>query len=112
MKTLLFWGFLLYNHEMSAINSISYAKAFWLVHHTALSFQQIAHYCDLLTIEVQAIADGASKMTSSGYNLVELGELSKEDIARCEADPAERLPKEEKPVKARRNVARAKKEAD
>lgn len=34
------------------------ATAVWLVENTALTFQQIADFCGLHELEVQAIADG------------------------------------------------------
>ena len=34
------------------------ATAVWLVEHTALTFDQIADFCGLHPLEVQAIADG------------------------------------------------------
>lgn len=84
------------------MNSIRYSKAYWLVQNTTLSFEQIADYCSLHILEVQAIADGVSKMCVSGYDLVEMGEISKAEIARCEADHTAVLVPIEKPVKKTR----------
>jgi len=34
------------------------ATAVWLIENTALSFEQVADFCQLHSLEVQAIADG------------------------------------------------------
>ncbi len=67
------------------------ATAVWLVENTALTFEQIADYCGLHVLEVQAIADDEVALGMLGRDPVLAGELTKEEIARCAADPAERL---------------------
>src|SRR5580704_4826938 len=52
------------------------ATAVWLVENTSLTFEQIADFCQLHPLEVQAIADG---------------QTTAEEIARCQADPEARL---------------------
>ena len=67
------------------------ATAVWLVENTTLSFDQIAAFCGLHRLEVQAIADGEVAIGMVGLDPVANGQLTKEEIARCEADPEARL---------------------
>jgi hypothetical protein len=62
------------------------ATAAWLVENTKLSFDQIAKFCQVHVLEIQAIADG-DVQTGPGLNPVYAGQLTKEEIERCEADP-------------------------
>ncbi len=67
------------------------ATAVWLVDNTTLSFLQIGDFCNLHELEVQAIADGEVAIGIVGLDPVTNGQLTREEIERCEADPAERL---------------------
>ncbi len=67
------------------------ATAVWLVDNTSLSFEQIAEFCGLHTLEIQAIADGEVAMSIQGLNPLINGQLTAEEIKRCEADPKARL---------------------
>ncbi len=67
------------------------ATAVWLIDNTTLSFEQIADFCGLHTLEVQSIADGEVAQHMVGVDPVRNGQLTREEIARCEADPAGRL---------------------
>jgi hypothetical protein len=67
------------------------ATAVWLVENTALTFEQIAEFCGLHALEVQAIADGEVAAQMVGLDPVANGQLTTEEIRRCEADPATRL---------------------
>lgn len=67
------------------------ATAVWLVENTKLTFDQIARFCSLHELEVQAIADGEVAYGMQGLNPVLSGELTAEEIARCEADPKAEL---------------------
>lgn len=67
------------------------ATAVWLVENTALSFEQIAAFTGLHPLEVQGIADGEVAVGIRGLDPVLTGQLSAEEIARCEGDPALRL---------------------
>ena len=67
------------------------ATAVWLVENTALSFDQIAEFCGLHSLEVQAIADGEVAMGMQGLDPLTAGELSQDELERCLADPAARL---------------------
>lgn len=67
------------------------ATAVWLVENTALTFDQIAAYCGLHPLEVQAIADEEVAVGIVGLDPLANGQLTAEEIARCEADPDARL---------------------
>ena len=67
------------------------ATAIWLVENTALSFEQIAEFCALHVLEVQAIADGEVAAGMVGQDPVTTGQLTRDEIRRCEADPKQRL---------------------
>ncbi len=67
------------------------ATAVWLVDNTALSFDQIAQFCHLHPLEVKAIADGESAQGIKGMDPVITGQLTREEIARGEADKNHRL---------------------
>ena len=67
------------------------ATAVWLVENTSLTFEQIADFCGLHPLEVQAIADGEVAQGIVGYDPVANAQVTAEEIRRCEADPAARL---------------------
>ena len=67
------------------------ATAVWLVDNTTLSFTQIADFCRLHPLEVQAIADGDAAQSIKGLDPILTGQLTRENIARAEADPDYRL---------------------
>ena len=63
------------------------ATAVWLVENTTLTFNQIAEFCALHPLEVQGIADGEVAIGIQGIDPTTNGQLTREEIARCEADP-------------------------
>ncbi len=67
------------------------ATAVWLVENTTLSFEQIAAFCGLHPLEVQGIADGEVAIGIIGTDPTGNGQLTAEEIKRCEGDPAGRL---------------------
>ena len=67
------------------------ATAVWLIENTGLTFRQIGAFCGLHELEVQSIADDEVAIGMVGYDPVTNGQLTREEIARCEADPASRL---------------------
>ena len=67
------------------------ATAVWLVENTSLTFEQIAEFCGLHPLEVQAIADGEVAAQMHGLDPVAAGQTTAEDIKRCERDPEARL---------------------
>jgi hypothetical protein len=67
------------------------ATAVWLIDKTALTFEQVAEFCGMHPLEVQAIADGEVAQGIMGYDPVANSQVTAEDIARCEANPDARL---------------------
>jgi uncharacterized protein len=67
------------------------ATAVWLVQNTSLSFEQIGEFCGLHPLEVQAIADGEVAIQMQGLDPIANGQVTLEEIERCQADPASRL---------------------
>src|SRR5579872_2549881 len=67
------------------------ATAVWLVENTSLSFEQIAEFCGMHALEVQGIADGEVAVGIMGQDPVAGGQLTQEEIQRCEKDPKARL---------------------
>lgn len=63
------------------------ATAVWLVENTSLTFDQIAEFCGMHALEVQAIADGEVAHGMQGRDPVLNGELTKDEIERCERNP-------------------------
>ncbi len=62
------------------------ATAVWLVDNTALTFRQIADFCDLHELEVQGIADGTVGMHIVGQDPTANGQLTWDEISRCQDD--------------------------
>jgi hypothetical protein len=67
------------------------ATAVWLIDKTSLSFEQIAAFVGMHPLEIQAIADGEVAIGIVGHDPIASGQLTREEIARCESDPAARL---------------------
>ncbi len=67
------------------------ATAVWLVDNTALSFDQIAHFCKLHPLEVKAIADGESAQGIKGLDPVMSGQLTRDEIGKAEGDKNYRM---------------------
>ncbi len=67
------------------------ATAVWLIENTVLTFSQIAHFTDLTEIEIEALANEEIGRGLVGRNPVEHHELTKEELERCEKDPAGKL---------------------
>ena len=67
------------------------ATAVWLVENTALSFEQIAEFCGMHPLEVQGIADGDVSGGIRGMDPVAGGQLTLDEIARCEQDSTTQL---------------------
>ncbi|CAN5229987.1 DUF1013 domain-containing protein [soil metagenome] len=68
-----------------------HATASWLVDNTALSFEQIAEFCGLHILEVQAIADDTAATKYTGRDPVRAHELTNDEIQRGEKNPDYRL---------------------
>ncbi|GCE84937.1 MULTISPECIES: DUF1013 domain-containing protein [Komagataeibacter] len=76
---------------MTALPLMPKATAVWLIEKTALTFTQIAAYCGMHPLEVQAIADGEVAQGIRGYDPIAHHQLTQAEITRCEKDPEERL---------------------
>lgn len=75
------------------------ATAVWLVDKTTLTFEQIADFCGLHPLEVQGIADGEVSRGIIGVDPINTGQLTRDEIMRCEANPTARLKLAEAAVK-------------
>jgi len=62
------------------------ATAVWLVDNTSLSLAQISQFCQLHELEIQSIADGEEAYNMKGLNPIASGQLTKDEIKRCEDD--------------------------
>ena len=82
------------------------ATAVWLIDNTTLTFDQIAAFCGLHPLEVQGIADGEVAVGIRGLDPVANGQVTREELQRCEQDSALRLeaiaPVAEVPQRTRR----------
>ena len=67
------------------------ATAVWLVENTALTFEQIAAFCGMHVIEINAIADGDVAGNIIGFNPISNGQLSAENVKECESNPKAKL---------------------
>ncbi|MDA8575108.1 DUF1013 domain-containing protein, partial [Alphaproteobacteria bacterium] len=67
------------------------ATAVWLIDNTTLTFEQIADFCQLHPLEVQAIADGEVNPGMQGFDPVTNGQVTKAEIDRCCESPDLRL---------------------
>ncbi len=76
---------------MAAYPLMPKATAAWLVDNTALTFDQIAEFCNLHPLEIQALADGEVNSGIMGTSPILAGELTAEEIARCEKNTNARL---------------------
>ena len=68
-----------------------HATASWMVDNTALSFEQIAEFCGLHILEIQAIADDTAATKLTGRDPVRAGELTQAEIDKASNDPNYRL---------------------
>lgn len=76
------------------------ATAVWLIDNTALTFTQIAEFCQLHELEVQGIADGTVGTHIVGQDPTVSGQLTQAELDRCQADSKARLQLTEDDVKA------------
>ncbi len=75
------------------------ATAVWLIENTSLAFDQIAGFCGLHPLEVQGIANEDVAKGIRGVDPIAGGFLSREEIARGEADTGYQLrPLEQKRI--------------
>ncbi|GBQ23145.1 hypothetical protein AA0472_1000 [Acetobacter estunensis NRIC 0472] len=76
---------------MTTLPLMPKATAVWLIEKTALTFEQVAAFCGMHPLEVQAIADGEVAQGIVGYDPIANHQLTQEEITRCEADTTARL---------------------
>ncbi len=76
---------------MSAQPLMPKATAVWLVENTGLTFDQIAEFCKLHPLEVKAIADDEGVQSIIGRDPIGTGQLTREELAKGEADPSYKL---------------------
>ncbi|WP_082438756.1 MULTISPECIES: DUF1013 domain-containing protein [unclassified Sphingomonas] len=79
-----------------------HATASWLVDNTALSFPQIADFCGLHVLEVQAIADDTAATKLTGRDPVRAHELTMDEIEKGQKNPDYRLVMMKGPDQVRR----------
>ena len=79
-----------------------HATAAWLVDNTSLTFEQIADFCGLHILEVQAIADDTAATKLTGRDPIRAGELTHEEIEKGQNDPDYRLLMHKPPEAVRR----------
>jgi uncharacterized protein len=77
------------DQQKNVINPIG--TALWLIENTSLTFEQIADFCCLYFDEVQSIADGIMGANILPSNPIMNGSLNKEEIAKCEKSPKDKL---------------------
>lgn len=67
------------------------ATAVWLIENTTLTFEQIGEFTGFHKLEIQSMADGESAIGIIGESPIQRGELTTDEIKRCENDPRGRL---------------------
>ena len=79
-----------------------HATASWLIDNTGLTFEQIAEFCGLHMLEVQAMADDLAGAKYTGRDPVRAGELTHEEIEKGQNDPDYVLKMHRAPVQVQR----------
>ena len=79
-----------------------HATASWLVDNSSLSFEQIAEFCGLHILEVQAIADDTAATKLTGRDPIRAHELTQDEVDKGQADPNYRLQMTRGPEQVRR----------
>lgn len=76
---------------VSKIPLMPKSTAIWLIENTTLTFAQIAEFCGFHELEIQAIADEENMHGMMGVNPIVMGQLTEEEIERCQKDPTQKL---------------------
>ncbi len=76
---------------MSGAPLMPKATAVWLVDNTALTFRQIADFCQLHELEVKGIADGDVAQGIKGLDPLAAGQLAREELDKAQADAGYRM---------------------
>ncbi|MDQ2892811.1 MAG: DUF1013 domain-containing protein [Pseudomonadota bacterium] len=79
-----------------------HATASWLVDNTSLSFEQIAEFCGLHILEIQAIADDTAATKLTGRDPIRAHEVTQDEIDKGQADPDYRMVMVKGPDQVRR----------
>ena len=79
-----------------------HATAAWLVDNSSLTFEQIAEFCGLHILEVQAIADDTAATKLTGRDPIRAGELTHDEIEKGQKDPDYKLQMWKAPEAVRR----------
>ena len=80
------------------------ATAAWLLDNSPLTFDQIASFCGLHILEVQAIADDTAQTKLTGRDPIRSGELTQEELDRGQANPDYVLKLSRQPEQSRRTT--------
>lgn len=67
------------------------ATAKWLIENTALTFAQIGEYCQLHSLEIEAIANDEVAKGIVPFDPIANKQVTREDITACEKDPSKKL---------------------
>ena len=67
------------------------ATAVWLIDNTMLTFEQIADFCGLHDLEIQALADGEVAPGMQGLDPISRGDVTMDEVERCQADPSAKI---------------------
>lgn len=81
---------------------MQHATASWLVDNTALSFEQIAEFCGIHILEVNAMADDLAGSKYTGRDPIQAHELTHAEIEKAEKDPDYRMKLQKGPDQVRR----------
>ena len=79
-----------------------HATASWLVENTSLTFEQIAAFCGLHILEIQAIADDTAATKLTGRDPIRANELTHAEINKAQADPDYQMKMHKEPDPVRR----------
>ncbi len=85
-----------------ALPLMPHATAAWLVDNSSLTFEQIAEFCGLHILEIQAIADETTPTKLIGRDPIRAGELTQAEIDKAQADPSYAMKMEKGPDQLRR----------
>ncbi len=65
--------------------------AMWLIENTALTFNQIAEFCNLHLFEVESLANGDMDKQLASFDPIASSQLTMDEIHRCEQDKNAKL---------------------
>ncbi len=77
--------------SVSKIPLMPKSTAIWLIENTTLTLTQIAEFCGFHELEIQAIADEESTHGMMGVSPIVMGQLTQEEIERCQRDTTQKL---------------------